>query len=60
MEEPMNDNDPIIEYYSVLKEYEYVFEDFPGLPPKRDIYFSIDLMPRVAPLSKTPYRMSTP
>jgi hypothetical protein len=32
----------------------------PGLPPKRDIYFSIDLMPGAAPVSKTPYRMSMP
>jgi hypothetical protein len=31
-----------------------------GLPPKRDIDFSINLMPGVAPVSKTPYRMSTP
>jgi hypothetical protein len=30
------------------------------LPPKRDIDFSINLMPRATPMSKTPYRMSTP
>jgi hypothetical protein len=29
------------------------------LPPKRDMDFSIDLVPRAAPVSKTPYRMST-
>jgi hypothetical protein len=44
----------------VLQEFADVFEEIPGLPPKRDIDFSIDLMPRVAPVSKTPYRMSTP
>jgi hypothetical protein len=42
-----------------LKEYEDMFEEFLGFPPKRDIYFSIDLMPGVALVSKTPYRMST-
>jgi hypothetical protein len=30
------------------------------LPPKREIYFSIDLVPGDAAVSKTPYRMSTP
>jgi hypothetical protein len=30
-----------------------------GFPPKRDIDFSIDLMPRAALVSKTPYSMST-
>jgi hypothetical protein len=49
-----------IEYYAVLKEFEDVFKEIPILPPKRDIDFSINLMPRVAPVSKTPYRMSTP
>jgi hypothetical protein len=32
----------------------------PRLLPKREIYFSIDLVLEVAPISKTPYRMSTP
>jgi hypothetical protein len=32
----------------------------PGLPPKRDIDFSINLMPGAAPVSKAPYRMSIP
>ena len=30
-----------------------------GLPPKRDIDFTIELVPGAAPVSKTPYRMST-
>ena len=29
------------------------------MPPKRDIDFSIDLVPRTMPSSKAPYRMST-
>jgi hypothetical protein len=30
------------------------------LPPKRDIDFSIDLMPVVSPVSKTPWKIGTP
>ena len=30
-----------------------------GLPPRRDIDFSIELVPGVVPMSRTPYRMST-
>ena len=55
----MKDNEPSLEDYPVLKEYEYVFGEFPGFPPKRDINFSIDLMHGVSPVSKTPYKMST-
>jgi hypothetical protein len=44
----------------VLIEFKDVFQEVPGLPPKRDIDFSINLMPGVAPISKSPYRMSTP
>jgi hypothetical protein len=46
--------------HRVLKEFEDVFQEVPGLPPKRDIDFSINLMPGAAPVSKAPYRMSTP
>ena len=44
----------------ILTEFEDVFQEVPRLPPKRDIDFSINLMPGVAPVSKAPYRMSTP
>jgi hypothetical protein len=37
-----------------------VFKEVPGLPPKRDIDISINLILGAAPMSKTPYRMSTP
>jgi hypothetical protein len=60
MEETPNDKVPNLEDHAVLKEFEYVFKEVPGLPPKRDIDFSINLMPGAAPVSKTPYRMSTP
>jgi hypothetical protein len=35
-------------------------EEVLGLPPKRDIDFSIELMPGVVPMSRAPYKMSTP
>jgi hypothetical protein len=60
MEETPEGKVPKLEDYPVLKEYEYVFKEVPGLPPRRDIDFSIDLMHGAAPISKTPYRMSTP
>jgi hypothetical protein len=60
MEEAPKDKVSNIEYHVVLKYFEDVFKEVPGLPPKRDIYFSISLMPRAAPVSKTPYKMSTP
>ena len=59
MEETPKDKVPNLEDHAVLEEFEDVFEVL-GLPPKRDINFSINLMPRVAPMSKTPYIMSTP
>ena len=34
-------------------------DEIPELPPKRDIDFTIELVPGVAPMSKKPYRMST-
>ena len=44
----------------MLQEFRDVFPDeILGLPPKRDIDFTIELVPGVAPVSKTPYRMST-
>jgi hypothetical protein len=45
---------------AVLEDFEDVFKEVPGLPPKRDIDFSINLIHVAALLSKTPYIMSTP
>ena len=51
---------PRLEDNQVLQEFKDVFlDEIPGLPPKRDIYFTIELVPGVALVSKTPYRMST-
>jgi hypothetical protein len=60
IEETPKDKVSNIEDHAVLKEFGDVFEEIPGLPPKKDIDFSINLMPRAASVSKTPYRMSTP
>jgi hypothetical protein len=60
MEETPEDKVPNLENYPVLKEFEYVFKEVPGLPPRSNIDFSIDLMPGAAPVSKNPYIMSTP
>ena len=50
-----------LEDFHVLQEFRDVFpNEILGLPPKRDIDFTIELVPGVAPVSKTPYRMSTP
>ena len=43
------------------KNSEIFFPDeIPVLPPKRDIDFMIELVPGAAPVSKAPYKMSTP
>eukprot|EP00253_Pinus_taeda_P021805 PITA_21805 len=45
----------------VVQEFVDVFpEEVPGLPPKRDIDFTIELTPGEAPVSRVPYRMSVP
>ena len=33
-------------------------EDFPGLPPDREVEFMIDVLLGTAPISKAPYRMA--
>jgi hypothetical protein len=59
VEEPKNTKGPSLEYFFVLQEFEDVFQEILRLPPKRDIYFSIDLVLGASPVSKNPYRMST-
>jgi hypothetical protein len=60
MEETPKDKVQNLEYHAVLEDFEDVFKEVPGLPPKRDIDFSIKLMPGATPVSNTPYRMSIP
>ena len=43
----------------VVCEFSDVFpEDLPGLLPDRDVEFSIELEPRIAPILRCPYRMA--
>jgi hypothetical protein len=50
-----------LEDFAVLHEFKYVFlDEIPKLSPRREIYFFIDLLPRSAPVSKAPYRLSLP
>ena len=43
----------------IIKEFPKVFlDDLPGLPPTREIDFTIELVPETEPISKVPYRMA--
>ena len=49
----------MIQKIPIINEYADVFSDeVRGLPPSRDIHFSIDLVPGAGPVSMTPYRMA--
>jgi hypothetical protein len=57
----VEDHKPSIEDHPILIEYKDAFsEEVPGLPPRRDIDFSIKLVLGTMPMSRAPYRMSTP
>ncbi|MFS7922398.1 putative nucleotidyltransferase, Ribonuclease H [Helianthus anomalus] len=44
----------------VVHEFPQVFpDDLPGLPPRRDIDFHIDLIPGANPVAKAPYRLAS-
>ncbi|CAH9119792.1 unnamed protein product [Cuscuta europaea] len=48
-----------IDQIPMVNEFPDVFpEEIPGMPPEREVEFSIDLMPGTAPISKAPYRMA--
>ncbi|KAL8155190.1 hypothetical protein AgCh_000534 [Apium graveolens] len=48
-----------IEDIPIVRNYPDVFPDeLPGLPPDREIEFTIDLAPGMEPVSKAPYRMA--
>lgn len=43
----------------IVCEYEDVFpEELPGLPPPREMDFTIELQPGTAPISMAPYQMA--
>jgi hypothetical protein len=49
-----------IEEIHVVREFPDVFpDDLPGMPPKRDIEFKIEVQPRTAPIAKSLYRMTS-
>ncbi|GAV91129.1 RVP_2 domain-containing protein [Cephalotus follicularis] len=48
-----------IEELHVVKEFTDVFpKDLPGMPPDREVEFTIDVVPGTTPISKSPYRMA--
>nr|GEZ83925.1 reverse transcriptase domain-containing protein [Tanacetum cinerariifolium] len=48
-----------LEDVSIVREFLKVFpEDFPGLPPARQVEFQIDLVPGAAPIARAPYRLA--
>ncbi|KAL8104588.1 hypothetical protein AgCh_028706 [Apium graveolens] len=50
---------PNIQDIPIVNEFEDVFpENLPGLPPNREIEFSIKLAPGTAPVPKAPYRLA--
>ena len=43
----------------VIKEFPDVFpKELPGLPPKREVDMTIDVLPGTTPISRAPYRMA--
>ena len=49
-----------LEDHAVLEDFEDVFKEVLGIPARREIDLSINLILGAAPISKNPYRMSTP
>jgi hypothetical protein len=50
---------PSLDQYLVLSEFQDVFpNELPGLPPERELDFTIELKPGAEPISKTPYQMT--
>jgi hypothetical protein len=50
-----------LEHLPVVREFVDVFpEELPGMPPERELEFTIDLKLGTEPIARMPYRMSTP
>ncbi|XP_056688567.1 uncharacterized protein [Spinacia oleracea] len=55
----LNTPEPSITDIPIVCEYPNVFpEEIPGVPPPRELDFSIELVPGSTPISKAPYRMA--
>ncbi|GKC47134.1 putative reverse transcriptase domain-containing protein [Tanacetum coccineum] len=49
-----------LEDMSIVQDFlEVSTEDFPGLPPTRQVKFQIDLVPGAAPVARSPYRLTS-
>ena len=59
MEESKEGKEQVLQNYPILQNFADIFQEPPGIPPKRDIIFSIDLVPGIVPSSKALHRMIT-
>ncbi|WMV45177.1 hypothetical protein MTR67_038562 [Solanum verrucosum] len=51
---------PILQSIKVVNEFPDVFpNDLPGIPPEREINFSIDTLPDIQPISIPQYGMAS-
>nr|GFB98085.1 putative reverse transcriptase domain-containing protein [Tanacetum cinerariifolium] len=49
-----------LEYIPIIQDFPEVFlEEFPGIPPTRQVEFQIDLIPGTAPIAQAPYRLAS-
>ena len=49
-----------LENIRVVKEFLDVFpEELSGLPPEREVDLSVEILPRMTPISRAPYRIPT-
>ena len=44
-----------LEHLPVVREFENVFLELPGMPPERELEFTIDLKLWTEPIARTPY-----
>ena len=48
-----------VEKIPVVREFPYVFpEELLGIPPKKEVDLSIEIVPRTTSISRVPYRMA--
>ena len=59
MDDKEKTNQLNVEYIPILKDFKDIFpEEILRLPPKRDMDFTIDLVPGEVPTLKNPYHMN--
>ena len=48
-----------MESISIVKYFPIVFpEELPSIPPEREVDLSIEILPRIAPIFKAPYKIA--